>query len=101
MADWKSSDPATDIAQKSNQWSGLNYARWVNDDYNKKDTGLIVKRYARALKQLGEDEPKVFPFKDLLPAAEQDTTLDPFDATEMLGTGRSSPARPAATPGPR
>ena len=60
-----------------------------NDDFNKKDTGLVVKRYVRALRQLGAPEPKQFPFKDLLAAAEQDTTVDPFDATEMLGTSRS------------
>jgi hypothetical protein len=62
-----------------------------NDDFNKKDTGLIVKRYTRALKQLGVEEPKDMPFKELLAAAEQDTTLDPFDAYEMLG------AKPGAT----
>jgi peptide/nickel transport system substrate-binding protein len=35
MAGWKSEDPAVDIAQKSNQWAGPNYNRWVSDDYNK------------------------------------------------------------------
>jgi peptide/nickel transport system substrate-binding protein len=35
MAGWKSEDPAVDIAQKANQWSGPNYNRWVSDDYNK------------------------------------------------------------------
>ena len=54
------------------------------DDLNKKDTGLVVKRYVRALRQLGVPEPKDLPFKELLAGAEQDTTLDPFDATEMM-----------------
>jgi peptide/nickel transport system substrate-binding protein len=35
MLSWRSSDPAVDLAQKSNQWAGTNYERWVNDDYNK------------------------------------------------------------------
>jgi hypothetical protein len=61
-----------------------------NDDFNKKDTGLIVKRYTRALRQLGENEPKDFPFKDLLKGAEADSTVDPFDAIEMLGTSPSN-----------
>jgi hypothetical protein len=76
------------------------------DDFNKKDTGVVVRRYVRALKQLGEPEPKDIPFKDLLAAAEQDLTPDPFDAIEMLGTsgqsggsgsgaGRGAPAAPS------
>ena len=35
MSGFKSTDPATDLAQKSNQWSGGNYNRWVNEDFNK------------------------------------------------------------------
>jgi peptide/nickel transport system substrate-binding protein len=34
MSGFKSTDPATDIAQKSNSWSGNNYNRWVNQDFN-------------------------------------------------------------------
>jgi peptide/nickel transport system substrate-binding protein len=34
MAGWKSTDPAVDIAQKANNWSGANYERWVNEEYN-------------------------------------------------------------------
>ncbi|MGI8914008.1 MAG: peptide ABC transporter substrate-binding protein [Chloroflexota bacterium] len=34
MRRWSSVDPAVDIAQKSNQWSGSNYERWQNDDFN-------------------------------------------------------------------
>jgi hypothetical protein len=78
------------------------------DEFNKKDTGLIVKRYLRALRQLGEPEPKDVPFRELLAGAEQDTTVDPFDQTEMLGVDRTSkppgpsnrqrPASPAPNP---
>lgn len=31
---WRSSQPEIDIAQKANQWSGSNYSRWVNDEFN-------------------------------------------------------------------
>ena len=34
MSSFKSSDPAIDIAQKSNNWSGDNYGRWVNEEFN-------------------------------------------------------------------
>ncbi|HMM43589.1 MAG TPA: peptide ABC transporter substrate-binding protein, partial [Thermomicrobiales bacterium] len=35
MSGFKSNEPETDIAQKSNSWSGNNYNRWVNEDFNK------------------------------------------------------------------
>jgi peptide/nickel transport system substrate-binding protein len=34
MAGFKSNEPETDIAQQSNQWSGNNYSRWVNEEFN-------------------------------------------------------------------
>jgi len=34
MSYWKSTDPDTDIAQKSNGWAGRNLSRWSNDEYN-------------------------------------------------------------------
>jgi peptide/nickel transport system substrate-binding protein len=34
MGRYYSGDPAKDIAQKENNWSGLNICRWVNKDYN-------------------------------------------------------------------
>ena len=83
-----------------NLWNALlkDHTDYRNDDFNKKDTGLVVKRYLRALKQLGEPEPKDLPFRELLAGAEQDTTVDPFDATEMLGVDRSPKGPP---PGPK
>jgi hypothetical protein len=69
-----------------------------NDDFNKKDTGLVVKRYIRALRQLGQDEPKDLPFRELLSAAsDQENTPDPFDQTEMLGVGDRSASPPPGT----
>ena len=62
---------------------------YSNDDLAKKDTALIVKRYARACQQLGIDMPKDTPFADLLPLVENDTTVDPFDALEMASRGTS------------
>ena len=35
MKAWYSGDPATDVAQSSNQWAARNYTRWINADYNK------------------------------------------------------------------
>jgi hypothetical protein len=69
----------------------VNYRR---DDINKKDTGLIVRRYLRALRQLDEPEPAKVPFRELLADAEKDVTLDPFDATEMLGVGPAGAGNP-------
>ena len=54
------------------------------DDLNKKDTGLVVKRYARACQQSQVELPQDTPFLDLLKAFENDNTKDPFDAMEML-----------------
>jgi hypothetical protein len=76
---------------------------FAQDDLNKKDTGLIVKRYERVLQQQNQKLPDTFPFKELLAAAKADTTLDPFDAIEMLGvpadTAGKTPAQ-GSTPGP-
>jgi hypothetical protein len=75
-------------------WSKLldKHKDYRTDDINRKDTGLVVKRYARALKQLGEPEPKDFPFRELLGIADADTNVDPFDAQEMLGPAGAAPA---------
>ncbi len=84
-------------------WSNVlkSHPQYHRDDLNKKDTGLIVVRYVRAMKQFGEPVPAEFPFKELLADAEKDTTLDPFDATEMLGpsqTGAQTQNQPSAAP---
>ncbi len=81
-------------------WNELlkRHKNYRDDELNKKDTGLIVKRYARACQQLGVEVPKNTPFLDLLPYVENDTTVDPFDAMEMT-TRSAAPAAPAgATP---
>ncbi|APW63436.1 hypothetical protein [Paludisphaera borealis] len=75
-----------------------NYPVYRDDDLNKKDTGLVVKRYVRVLRQLGEPVPEDFPFKELLADAEADTTLDPFDAVEMLGVGGEAGGKPPTAP---
>jgi hypothetical protein len=66
-----------------------------DDDINKKETGLIVKRYERVLQQQNEKLADNFPFKDLLPAAKADTTVDPFDAFEMLGVTPETAKQPS------
>lgn len=34
MARFKSTDPASDLSQESNSWTGRNVSRWVNEEYN-------------------------------------------------------------------
>ncbi len=81
-----------------NIWNELlkKHQDYRNDDFNKKDTGLVVKRYLRALRQQGEPEPPNVPFKELVQAVDQDPSLDPFDVQEMLGPNRT--VSPAAAP---
>jgi len=69
-----------------------------DDDMNRKDTGLIVKRYERVLQQQGDKLPDDLPFKELLAAAKADTTVDPFDAMEMLGVNPDTSGK-TPTPG--
>ena len=67
------------------------------DDLNKKDTGLIMKRYARACQQSQVELPKDTPFMDLLKAYEGDVSKDPFDALEQLdATTRPGGSQPKA-----
>jgi hypothetical protein len=70
-----------------------------NDDINKKDTGLVVRRYLRALRQLGKPEPEYIPFRELAQGSDQDVTVNPFDAVEMLPVSPTGSAKPQA-PGP-
>ncbi|MHC5538279.1 hypothetical protein ACYOEI_08625 [Singulisphaera rosea] len=102
---YKVADPAK-AAEKFREgldiWDKLlkEHPDYRNDDFNKKDTGLIVKRYVLSLRQLSEPEPSDYPFKDLLKGAQQDTTLDPFDAFEMLGPAQTRANRvPGQTKG--
>ena len=71
-----------------------------DDDLNKKDIGLILKRYERVLQQKGEKLPDTFPFKELLAAAKADTTVDPFDAFEMIGVTPEA-GNKVPSPGPQ
>ncbi len=75
------------------------FPAYRDDELNKKDTGLIVKRYVRVLKQLGTPVPDKLPFKELLPMMENDTTVDPFDVLEMIGVvGETKPPTPGTVP---
>ena len=107
---YKTSDFETAVAKFRDGlkiWDELlkKHTNYRNDEFNKKDTGLIALRYQKALIQQGEPEPKDMPFRDLIAGAEQDNTRDPFDAVEMLGAGKpgappTQPTlpRPAAAP---
>ncbi len=61
------------------------FPSYRDDDLNKKDTGLVVKRYVRVLQQQGTPIPDNYPFKELYASAMADTTVDPFDVLEMIG----------------
>ena len=50
---------------------GIDTADYRNDGLNMKDTGLIVKRYAYALKQIGRPLPPDTPFQDKLAAVRE------------------------------
>jgi hypothetical protein len=79
------------------------FPTYRDDDLCKKDTGLVVKRYVRALQQAGEPLPDDTPFKETLVLSENDPTVDPFDAIEIIGvpggsaSGSNQPT-PAAPP---
>ncbi|RLS25831.1 MAG: hypothetical protein DWH73_01400 [Planctomycetota bacterium] len=94
-----------------NLWKDLlaRHSTYANDELNHKDTGLIVKRYKRAYLQagLGSELPADTPFLQFLKIAEADTSVDPFDAQEMLppsstsGAGAGTGASRAAAVGGR
>jgi peptide/nickel transport system substrate-binding protein len=42
MRQYYSGDPAKDLAQKENNWSGDNYIRWVNKEYNQMYDQVLV-----------------------------------------------------------
>jgi hypothetical protein len=61
------------------------FPSYRDDELNKKDTGLVVKRYIRVLQQQDMPIPDNYPFKELYASAMADTTVDPFDVLEMIG----------------
>ena len=54
----------------------------------------------RALRQLQMPVPADLPFKDYLPLVQNDNTVDPFDATEMIGVIADSSSDAAGTAAP-
>ena len=71
-------------------WDALtkNYTAYRNDDLNRKDTGIVLRRYLRVLgQQIAQGDnavPEDLPFKELLEGPAPDDSPDPFDASEML-----------------
>ncbi len=88
---------AEKLKEGLNVWkAALNdYPTFRDDELSKKDTGLIVSRYLRVLRQLGTPVPDDVPFKELAAMIANDPTVDPFDAMEMIG----APAATAAGAG--
>ena len=80
-------------------WKDLldKHVYYRDDELNKKDTGLIVKRYARACQQSQIEVPQDTPFLEFLKTYEGDNTKDPFDAMEMLDASTAT-TKPAAKP---
>jgi hypothetical protein len=92
-------------------WDALtkNYTAYRNDDLNRKDTGVVLRRYLRVLGQQNPQGdnviPQDLPFKELLEGPAPDDSPDPFDASEMLSAaaiedltrGRVSTPSPAPT----
>ena len=71
-----------------------------DDELLKRETGQIVKRYRKVLRQNLTPIPEDLPFKDYLKLVEGDNNFDPFDTLEMIGpVGTESPmAKPGAAP---
>ncbi len=75
------------------------FPTYRDDELQKKETGQIVKRYVKVLKQNLTPIPDDLPFKDYQRLVANDSTPDPFDTLEMIGVvGDSNAAKPA--PGP-
>ena len=74
------------------------FPTYREDELSKRETGHIVKRYIRVLKQNLTPIPDDIPFKDTQKLIESDPTVDPFDTLEMLGPVGIEPRgrRPAA-----
>jgi hypothetical protein len=73
------------------------FPTYRDDDLSKKETGQIVKRYVRVLRQNLTAIPDDLPFKDYMRLVEHDSTVDPFDTLEMIGpVGAEAPNAPRA-----
>lgn len=73
-----------------------------DDLLNKKDVVYLVKRYALALRQIGQPElPEDAPFRDLYQQfGNEAIPPDPYDALEVLGRRKAAPASGGATAQP-
>ncbi len=73
------------------------FPTYRDDELTKKETGQIVKRYVRVLRQNLTAVPDDLPFKEYQKLVEHDPTVDPFDTLEMIGpVGTESSKAPAA-----
>jgi hypothetical protein len=67
-------------------WANLlqRFPNFSRDSLNQKDTGILVKRYVQALRNVGGEIPEDLPFKDLYEAVKNETHLDPYDQLDMM-----------------
>jgi hypothetical protein len=86
-------------------WKDLldKHPAYKNDQLNKKDVVYLVKRYALALRQVGQPEmPKDAPFYDLYQQfGNESIPPDPYDALEVLGRAPSATGGQPVEGGPR
>ncbi len=78
-------------------WKSLmeDYPVYREDELSKRETGQIVKRYRRVLRQNLSPIPDDLPFKDYLKLVEGDNNFDPFDTLEMIGPVGTEIPRPS------
>jgi hypothetical protein len=93
---------ATSFKEGLRIWKALmeDYPTYREDELSKKDTGRIVERYVRVLKQNLTPIPDDLPFKEYLALVKSDTTVDPFDTLEMIGPVNTQEPGKTPTPAP-
>lgn len=94
-------EAVTKFRQGLSLWKDLldKHPIYRDDLLNQKDTGTILRRYVRALKNVGQPIPKDMPFADIYKAVQgQPPTPDPFDALDMIparSSGRAQTEQPS------
>ena len=93
--------PSSKFREGLTIWDELlkDHPRYRNDDLNKKDTGLVVKRYVRVLQQLGEPSPRRLPVQGPARRPPSRTPRSTRSTPSRCSASRPTPA--AGPPGRR